>query len=134
MAINFPSSPSTDDEHTVGNITYIYDGTSWITKTFSSIDFNTETGTGAVSKTILPNQFYDFTTTALTSLTITLGTPISGIMNEYMFQFLSPATPATLTAIAGISWLNGTPEIAASMTYQVSIFNGIGIIAQIDES
>ena len=30
MAINFPNSPSVDDTHVVGDTTYTWDGTSWV--------------------------------------------------------------------------------------------------------
>src|SRR5690606_21525726 len=81
---------------------------------------------GVVSKTLSPNVFYDFTG-AITSLSLVLGTPVVGKINEYNFQFLSGATPPTLS-ISGITWVGGTPILEANKTYQVSILKGIGII------
>ena len=60
--------------------------------------------TGSVNQTIDPNVFYDFTG-ALTALNITLGTPTSGKINEYNFQFLSGATPLYLVRYL-VGWWN----------------------------
>lgn len=34
MAINFPNSPVTNDEHVVGSQTFVFDGTKWIVNSF----------------------------------------------------------------------------------------------------
>ena len=39
MAINFPNNPSVNDTHTVGNTTYTWDGTVWITGTVLPVTF-----------------------------------------------------------------------------------------------
>ena len=74
-------------------------------------------------------MYYKFTG-APTTLTLTLGTAVSGKMNEYMFQFVANASGTTLTAISGVTWVGGTPTITASKTYQASIVNGIGVIVE----
>lgn len=84
-------------------------------------------GTGEIVKTLSPNVFYQFG--EVTSLTLTLGNEISGIYNEYMFQFTCGATPATLGLPDDIKWLNGeAPTIEANKTYQVSIVNKLAVI------
>lgn len=82
------------------------------------------------SKTIDANTYYKWGT--MTSLTISLNTNVdSGILNEYIFEFVSGSTPTTLSLPSSIKWLNGlTPLIKANKTYQVSIVNNLGVIAE----
>lgn len=64
----------------------------------------------------------------VTALTITLGEEVEGVVNEYVFQFTSPATATTLTLPSDLVWANGealAPE--ANKTYQVSIVNGYAV-------
>lgn len=75
-------------------------------------------GTGAQSKTISANTFVSFGT--VTSLTITLGTPTSGITNEYAFEFDSGSTATTLILPAAVQGINAT-TIQANKHYEVSI-------------
>lgn len=86
-------------------------------------------GTGAVTKELQPNTFYKFG--ECSSLTITLAAEKSGILNEYMFEFISGSTPTTLTDIPNIKWQNGdklAPE--ANYTYQISIVNNCAVYAK----
>lgn len=84
-------------------------------------------GAGEIVKTLSPNVFYQFG--EVTSLTLTLGNEISGIYNEYMFQFTCGTAPATLGLPSDIKWLNGeAPTIEANKTYQVSIVNKLAVI------
>lgn len=86
-------------------------------------------GIGAVTKELQPNTFYKFG--ECSSLTITLAAEKSGILNEYMFEFISGSTPTTLTDIPNIKWQNGeklVPE--ANCTYQVSIVNNCAVYAE----
>lgn len=84
-------------------------------------------GTGAITKTLSPNVFYQFGEATL--LTLTLGNEIPGIYNEYMFQFTCGAIPTTLGLPDDIKWLNGeAPIIKANKTYQVSIVNKLAVI------
>lgn len=82
------------------------------------------------SKTIDANTYYKWGT--MSTLTISLNTNVdSSILNEYMFEFASGSTPTTLSLPSSIKWLNGlTPIIQANKTYQVSIVNNLGVIAE----
>ena len=74
---------------------------------------------------LAPNVLYIFSTRTST-LTLTLGTPIDGIANEYHFFVVCGSTAPTINFPSGIAW-NGenAPEIAAGKTYEVSILNNI---------
>lgn len=74
---------------------------------------------------LVPNVLYIFSTRTST-LTLTLGTPIEGIANEYHFIVVCGSTAPTINFPSGIAW-NGenAPEIAADKTYEVSILNNI---------
>lgn len=87
--------------------------------------------TGDVTQEITPNTFYNFTDTAITSLTITFGTEQSGVLNEYMFQFIAGDGFTTLTMPSGVVWLGGAePTITAGKTYQVSVVNNLAVIGE----
>ena len=78
-------------------------------------------------KTIKPNVFYRWFSPQ-TSLNITLEPHENdNIVNEYMFEFQSGATPTTLSLPSSVKWVE-TPTIEANKTYQVSIVNDIAII------
>lgn len=74
---------------------------------------------------LAPNVLYIFETRTST-LTLTLGTPIVGIANEYHFFIVCGTTAPTINFPSGITW-NGenAPEIAADKTYEISILNNI---------
>ena len=74
---------------------------------------------------LAPNVLYIFSTRTST-LTLTLGTPIEGIANEYHFFVVCGSTAPTIKFPSGIAW-NGenAPEIAANKAYEVSILNNI---------
>lgn len=74
-----------------------------------------------------PNKMYMFGTR--TSLTITLNSGQSGIVNEYMFQFTSGNTATTLSVPSSIKWIKD-PDIQANKKYLVSIENSLGIIGE----
>lgn len=77
------------------------------------------------SQELAPNALYIFATRTST-LTLTLGTPIVGIANEYHFFVVCGSTAPTIIFPAGISWNGGSaPTIAASKTYEVSILNNV---------
>lgn len=86
-------------------------------------------GTSDTTLTLLPNQFHIWGEVA--SLTLTLGTPEEGVYNEYMFEFVSGATPTTLSLPSTIKWQDDL-EVEANMKYQVSIVNNIGLIAGVE--
>ena len=84
-------------------------------------------GSGTVTKRLNPNTLYEFG--ECTSLTITLASEISGILNEYMFEFVSGATATTLSIPQSVGWMGGeAPTIEANKTYQCSIVNNIAVI------
>ena len=84
-------------------------------------------GSGTVTQELSPNTLYEFG--ECTSLTITLASEISGIRNEYMFEFVSGATPTMLSIPETVGWMGGkAPTIEANKTYQCSIVNNIAVI------
>ncbi len=84
---------------------------------------------GAISKSLLPNNLYIFTNSSITSLEITLGEVTEGRANEYMFQF--KATAANMLSVpSSVVWANefDITALEVGWTYQVSIVNNIGVI------
>lgn len=77
--------------------------------------------------TIEPNKMYRFGNR--NTLTIYFAPSTDGIVNEYMFQFESSATPTTLVVPSSVKWLK-TPQIKSNKTYLVSIENNLGIIGE----
>ena len=71
-----------------------------------------------------PNKYYVFG--EVETLTLTLASGSDTILNEYMFEFTSGATPTVLTEITGVEWKGDTIE--ANKLYQASISRGIGIL------
>ena len=71
------------------------------------------------------NTFYKFTG-AVTSLTLTLGTPIDGITNIYAFSFVAGAANPTISLPASVT-IDGTPSIASGDYVEFSIMNNIAI-------
>lgn len=89
-------------------------------------------GSGTVTKQLNSNTLYEFG--ECTSLTITLAAEISGIRNEYMFEFVSGSTPTQLFIPAEVKWSkpDGSeaepPTIEANTTYEISIVNNKAMI------
>ena len=84
---------------------------------------------GAITQELSPNTYYKFG--RCTSLTIALGTEVPGILNEYMFEFLSGVTPTVLNLPQTVKWNNGnTPIIEANKKYIVSIVSNIAVIVR----
>lgn len=67
-----------------------------------------KTSDTASSFAIDPNKMYMFGTRS--SLTITLNSGTTGIVNEYMFQFTSDSTATTLTVPNSVVWMK-SPDI-----------------------
>lgn len=85
-------------------------------------------GSVSVTKQINPNTFYKFG--EVVSMTITLAAEESGILNEYMFEFVSGTTPTVLSLPDTVKWSGGSaPTIEASKTYQISIVNNLAVYA-----
>lgn len=77
------------------------------------------------SQELAPNVLYIFETRTST-LTLTLGTPIVGIANEYHFFIVCGSTAPTVNFPTGITWNGGSaPTIADNKTYEVSILNNV---------
>lgn len=72
----------------------------------------------SVSQLLAPNTYYSFG--EVTALTVTLGTPVSGINNEYTFEFDSGSTATTLSIPASVVGIDAT-AIAANTHYEISI-------------
>lgn len=86
-------------------------------------------GTGDTTFTLTPNTFHVWD--EVSALTLTLGSKTSGIVNEFLFQFTSGTTATNLTLPTGLAYFNGdVPTIEANSTYQVSIVNGLCVIAK----
>lgn len=79
----------------------------------------------SVTQEIQPNKLYIFG--EVTNLTITLSQEISGILNEYMFQFTSGSTATILSLPETIKWI-GDNTIESNKTYQVSIINNLAVL------
>ena len=60
----------------------------------------------------------------VTSLTLTLATGESGIVNEYMFSFYSGSTPTTLTLPSTVKWVQPL-TCQQDKYYEVSILNNL---------
>lgn len=76
------------------------------------------------TQALSPNTFYKFTT-PVTSLTVTLGTPKSGVVNIYAFSFTAGgSSPFALPT--GVEWANGFELDLSEGDYcEVSIMDGI---------
>lgn len=82
--------------------------------------------TGAVTAALDPNVLYHFTG-AITSLTITLNTPQTGMIAHYHFDFTSGSTAATLTLPQTVVMPSGF-SVAANTRYEVDILNNYGTV------
>lgn len=128
---------SNDKSYSGSSFSYVIDitgsGTKALTDNGQYAEFAKPTkvesgGSGTVTKQIKPNTLYKFG--ECSSLTITLGAGTSGIVNEYMFEFISASTPTTLSVPDTVKWSGGSaPTIEANKTYQVSIVNNLAVYA-----
>lgn len=78
----------------------------------------TVVGGASIIQALSPNVFYSFGT--VTSLTVTLDTPVSGVNNEYIFEFDSGSTATTLSIPASVVGID-TTAIEANKHYEISI-------------
>lgn len=86
---------------------------------------------GAVTQALEAGKIYHFTSTALTSLTITLTATTE--LPQYHFDFISPATAATLTLPSTVN-LPSTLTVEANKRYEIDILNGYGVVQSWDWS
>ena len=74
--------------------------------------------------TITPNVFHKWSG-SMSSLTIELGTPTSGVVNQYVFQFAG-YSGTTLSIPSSVNWENNEPPVIDGYyLYQVSIINNL---------
>lgn len=108
---------------TINNTSLLGSGNIAISPAYSQVS----QGTSNTTATLSPNTFYVWGT--VSSLTLTLGTAVSGVANEYLFQFTSGTTATTLSLPSTIKWANDeTPTFEANKTYQISILNNLATL------
>lgn len=86
----------------------------------------TVTTAGDVSQALQPDTVYHFTSTALTSLTLTFAGTAT---DQYHFDFISPATAVTLNLPASVS-MESSFNVEANTKYEIDIVNGEGVYAE----
>lgn len=79
---------------------------------------------GAVTQTLEANKIYHFTSTALTSLTITPAE--TSDIAQYHFDFISPSTAVTLTLPSTVV-MPANFSVDADTRYEIDILNGYGV-------
>lgn len=86
----------------------------------------------AETVTLSSNTLYTFTTRT-SDLTLSLGTPTSGIVNEYHLTITIGSTKPTINWPSGLSWYGdgSEPSISTNKTYEVSILNNIAVYIEI---
>ena len=90
-------------------------------------------GTGDTTFTLTPNTFHVWD--EVTSLTLNFGSGISGMANEYLFQFTSGPTATSLALPDDIKWANdNVPTIEANMIYQVSVLRGLASVLEFNNA
>lgn len=82
-------------------------------------------GTNDTTFTLTPNVLHKWGEVA--TLTLTLGTPTDGVVNEYMAQFVSGTTATVLTLPETVKWI-GDNTIEAGKTYQLSIIDNLAVL------
>lgn len=82
-------------------------------------------GTNDTTFTLTPNVYHKWGEVA--TLTLTLGTPTDGVVNEYMAQFVSGTTATVLTLPETVKWM-GDNTIEAGKTYQLSIIDNLAVL------
>ena len=108
---------------TVNNTSLLGSGNIAISPAYSLVS----KGTSGTTATLSPNTFYVWGT--VSSLTLTFGTEVSGVANEYLFQFTSGTTATTLSLPSTVKWVGGeAPAIEAGKTYQISILNNFATL------
>lgn len=87
----------------------------------------TITNQSSTTATIAPNTLNKWEEVA--ELTLTLGAETPGIVNEYLVQFTSGATPTVVTVPEDVKWASPL-KIKANRIYQISIVNNLATYAE----
>lgn len=88
-------------------------------------------GTNDTTFVLTPNTFHIWG--EISSIDLSLGDEINGVMNEYLFQFTCGSVRSTLTFPENIRWKDvEIPEFHIETTYRISIINGFGVISAFD--
>lgn len=82
-------------------------------------------GTANTTFELTPNVFHKWGEVA--ALNLTLGAEESGVLNEYMFEFVSGTTATVLTLPETVKYI-GESTIEAGKTYQVSVINNLAVL------
>lgn len=82
-------------------------------------------GTSSTTYTLEPNVFHVWGT--VSNLTLTLGSEVGGVANEYLFQFTSGSTATTLALPDTIKYETEL-TIEANKTYQISILKNLATV------
>ena len=82
-------------------------------------------GTNDTTFELTPNVLHKWGEVA--TLTLTLGTPTDGVVNEYMAQFVSGTTATVLTLPETVKWI-GESTVEAGKTYQLSIIDNLAVL------
>lgn len=103
-----------DTPNTAGASKYLCEDGTWSIPAFEQ----TTVTEANITQTLNPNIYYSFGT--VTQLTITFANVITGINNEYIFEFDSGNTATTLSIPATVIGIN-TATIKANKHYEISI-------------
>lgn len=88
-------------------------------------------GTNDTTFVLTPNTFHIWG--EISSIDLSLGDEINGVMNEYLFQFTCGSALSTITFPENIRWKDvEIPEFRFETTYRISIINGFGVISAFD--
>lgn len=87
----------------------------------------TITNQSSTTATIAPNTLNKWEEVA--ELTLALGAETPGIVNEYLIQFTSGATPTVVTVPEDVKWASPL-KIKANRIYQISIVNNLATYAE----
>ena len=114
-------------------------------KSTADLDIYARTKKNAVASNVTtialnPNEYYDFGGRSGDTITITLGTEIANILNEYMIEISSDESDVTMVTPADIIWADednvtnnsNTLTLTHKYTYQMSIVNKRGLIVSFE--
>ena len=87
-------------------------------------------GTSDTTFALTPNVYHKWE--SVSTLTLTLATPSDNtVLNEYMFSFVSPSTPTTLSLPASVNWAIDL-QIEPNKTYQITIIDDLATFVTVD--